>query len=79
LRGTQVERYGAVAQAFHWLIAALIFVMLGLGYYMEDLPEGSRKLELFGIDKSIGITTRCWPRSAWCGACSTHRRRCPPA
>jgi cytochrome b561 len=56
LQGTQVERYGAIAQAFHWLIAALIFTMLGLGYYMEDLPLGTRKLELYGIHKSIGIT-----------------------
>jgi cytochrome b561 len=53
---TQVIRYGAVAQTFHWLIAALIFVMLGLGYYMEDLPLGTRKLQLYGIHKSIGIT-----------------------
>jgi cytochrome b561 len=52
----QIERYGAVAQALHWLIAAMIFVMLGLGYYMEDLPLGTRKLELYGIHKSIGLT-----------------------
>lgn len=52
----QAARYGTVAQTFHWLIAALIFIMLGLGYYMEDLPLGTRKLELYGIHKSIGIT-----------------------
>jgi cytochrome b561 len=56
LSETQIERYGPVAQALHWLIAALIFVMLGLGYYMEDLPEGTGKLELYGLHKSIGIT-----------------------
>jgi cytochrome b561 len=56
LQDREVMRYGAIAQAFHWLIAGLIFVMLGLGYYMEDLPEGARKLEVFGIHKSIGIT-----------------------
>jgi cytochrome b561 len=56
LQAIQVERYGAVAQAFHWLIAALIFGMLGLGYYMEDLPLGIRKLELYNIHKSTGIT-----------------------
>ena len=42
----QIARYGPVAQALRWLIAAMIFVMLGLGYYMEDLPLGTRKLEL---------------------------------
>jgi cytochrome b561 len=56
LRHTDATRYGAIAQVFHWLIAVLIFVMLGLGYYMEDLPLGTRKLELYGIHKSIGIT-----------------------
>lgn len=53
---TQITRYGGVAQLFHWLIAALIFVMLGLGYYMEDLPLGTQKLELYGIHKSTGLT-----------------------
>ena len=53
---TDIKRYGAVAQAFHWLIAALVFIMLGLGYYMEDLPLGARKLELYQLHKSIGIT-----------------------
>jgi cytochrome b561 len=56
LQDKEVVRYGAVAQTLHWLIAAMIIVMLGLGYYMEDLPEGARKLELYGIHKSTGIT-----------------------
>lgn len=56
MTGTDATRYGAIAQAFHWLIAALIFVMLGLGYYMEDLPLGTRKLELYQTHKSIGLT-----------------------
>jgi cytochrome b561 len=56
VKETQLERYGGVAQAFHWLIAALILTMLGLGYYMEDLPLGTRKLEIYAVHKSIGIT-----------------------
>ncbi|MEM7023673.1 MAG: cytochrome b [Pseudomonadota bacterium] len=53
---TGIVRYGGVAQAFHWLIAALIFIMIALGYYMEDLPLGTRKLELYQLHKSIGIS-----------------------
>jgi cytochrome b561 len=49
-------RYGAVAQTFHWLIAVLVFVMFGLGWYMGDLPLGPRKLELYQLHKSIGAT-----------------------
>lgn len=52
----RIRRYGAVAQVFHWLIAALVLVMLALGNYMEDLPLGARKLELYQLHKSIGIT-----------------------
>jgi len=50
------QRYGAVAQTLHWLIAALIVVMFGLGWYMEPLPLGPRKFELYQIHKSLGLT-----------------------
>ena len=37
LRNDQ-DRYGAVAQTLHWLIAALVAAMFGLGWYMAGLP-----------------------------------------
>lgn len=49
-------RYGAVAQALHWLIAALIFVMFGLGWYMADLPLGQHKFDMYQLHKSLGVT-----------------------
>jgi cytochrome b561 len=49
-------RYGAVAQALHWLIAALVLVMFGLGWHMSGLPLGQRKFDLYQLHKSIGIT-----------------------
>jgi cytochrome b561 len=49
-------RYGAVAQALHWLIATLVVVMFGLGWYMTDLPLGQEKFDLYQLHKSIGIT-----------------------
>jgi cytochrome b561 len=49
-------RYGAVAQTLHWLIAALVFVMFGLGWYMSDLPLGQHKFDMYQLHKSIGIT-----------------------
>jgi cytochrome b561 len=54
--GNDEARYGIVAQALHWLIAALIIVMFGLGWYMSDLPLGQRKFELYQLHKSLGIT-----------------------
>ncbi len=50
------ERYGAVAQALHWLIALLIAAMFGLGWFMTSLPIGQQKFELYQLHKSLGIT-----------------------
>jgi cytochrome b561 len=50
------ERYGAVAQAFHWLIAALIVTQFVLANLALDLPIGAHKLALFARHKSVGMT-----------------------
>lgn len=55
LRNTP-ERYGLVAMTLHWLIALLIFGMIGLGWYMTGLPVGVRKIQLYQLHKSLGIT-----------------------
>jgi cytochrome b561 len=49
-------RYGAVAQAFHWVIVALIVTQFVLANLAEDLPVGARKLELLTRHKSFGMT-----------------------
>lgn len=50
------HRYGAIAQSFHWLIVALVFVQFGLGIYGAQLPLGIDKLITLARHKSIGIT-----------------------
>ena len=49
-------RYGAVAQAFHWLIAALIVTQFVLAQMQEHLPLGIHKLALLARHKSVGMT-----------------------
>jgi cytochrome b561 len=49
-------RYSAVAQGFHWLIAALIVVQFTLGWTAVDLPIGARKLARLDWHKSFGMT-----------------------
>lgn len=50
-------RYGIVAVMLHWLIAAAIIFMLGLGIYMTGLPTGSMaQFEYFQLHKSVGIS-----------------------
>jgi cytochrome b561 len=49
-------RYTAVAQVFHWLIAALIVTQFTLAYMADDLPIGAHKLALLARHKSFGMT-----------------------
>jgi cytochrome b561 len=49
-------RYTAVAQLFHWIIAALIVTQFTLAWTAEDLPLGVHKLALLARHKSFGMT-----------------------
>ncbi|HEY5263483.1 MAG TPA: cytochrome b [Steroidobacteraceae bacterium] len=49
-------RYSAVAQGFHWVIAALIVVQFTLAWTAVDLPLGVHKLALLARHKSFGMT-----------------------
>jgi cytochrome b561 len=49
-------RYTAVAQALHWIIAALIITQFVLASRAEDLPNGMHKLALLARHKSFGMT-----------------------
>jgi cytochrome b561 len=50
------SRYSAVAQAFHWIIAALIVTQFTLAWRADDLPLGMHKLALLARHKSFGMT-----------------------
>ena len=49
-------RYGGVAQALHWLVAALVLGQFGLGWTMSDLPLGQLRFDLYQIHQSLGLT-----------------------
>jgi cytochrome b561 len=49
-------RYTAVAQTFHWIIAALVVTQFTLAYLEHDLPIGAHKLALLARHKSFGMT-----------------------
>ncbi|MFC7302328.1 cytochrome b [Cognatiluteimonas weifangensis] len=48
-------RWGAVSQALHWLIVALILVMAYLGLSMTELPNTPVKVRVYALHKSIGL------------------------
>ena len=49
-------RYGGVAIALHWLLAALIAASLGVGLYMTGLPFSPLRLKLYSWHKWAGVT-----------------------
>jgi cytochrome b561 len=54
--GNTPRRWGAVSQALHWVIVALIITQFVLAGIADDLPLGMRKLAVLANHKSVGIT-----------------------
>jgi cytochrome b561 len=50
-----IESYGIVAQAFHWLVAALVLVQFGLGLFAASLPVSLARLQWLSRHKSLGL------------------------
>lgn len=49
-------RWNRFGMMLHWLIALLIISLATVGLLMDDLPNGSLKLNAFLLHKSTGIT-----------------------
>ncbi|MBL1142368.1 MAG: cytochrome b [Proteobacteria bacterium] len=53
----EIQRYNNTAILIHWLMAIMIFAMIGLGFYMVGLEKGSDERSwFFALHKSIGLT-----------------------
>lgn len=50
------DRWGPVSQLLHWLIALLVVVMATIGLLMVDMPNTPRKIEIYALHKSLGLT-----------------------
>lgn len=56
-RTIPAERYTAVAQAFHWLLALALIGIVVMGLAMAHAPLApATKFKLFQLHKSVGIT-----------------------
>lgn len=49
------EPYGIIAQAFHWLVAFLVLVQIGIGLYAANLPVSLARLQWLSHHKSLGL------------------------
>ena len=50
------DSYGAIAIAFHWLLALPIVGAFSVGLYMSDLPFSPQRLRLYNWHKWAGVT-----------------------
>lgn len=48
-------RYSPVAIVFHWTMAGLVFVQLGVGWWMGRLPVGGDKVAAYELHYAIGV------------------------
>lgn len=65
---SSIQRYDRVAITLHWLVAVGVFVLVGLGWYMVDIPKGGTSRSFFfNLHKSIGLTVGIivLVRAAW--------------
>ncbi len=64
------QRYGIVAILLHWLMAALLIMLIAIGLYMVTLPDAGfdrKKIELILFHKEYGMLALALVaiRSAW--------------
>jgi cytochrome b561 len=50
-----VAVYHPFPRTLHWLMAALIFVALGLGVWSTQLPRGAMRSDVLFVHKSFGV------------------------
>jgi len=66
LRNTE-HGYGSAARLLHWSVALLIIGLFFMGLWMEELPKGDFKGQVYGLHKSVGVlvTLLVAARLAW--------------
>ena len=62
-------RYTRTAALLHWVVAALVLGMIGLGWLMQEIPKDpvGPRVNAFNLHKSIGLTVLLLmlARAAW--------------
>ena len=56
LMGNDVERWGAVSIALHWLTFVLVLGIAIIGLLMTDMASSPLKIQVYGLHKSFGLT-----------------------
>ncbi|MGE3919928.1 MAG: cytochrome b [Gammaproteobacteria bacterium] len=48
--------YSSFSKFLHWTIFLLVAIMLGAGFFLDDIPHGAFRTFVITLHKSIGIT-----------------------
>lgn len=51
-----IDRWGPISQLLHWVIALMVITMATIGLLMVDMPNTPRKIEIYALHKSLGLT-----------------------
>ncbi|MDQ3286833.1 MAG: cytochrome b [Pseudomonadota bacterium] len=64
-----VDRWGRISQFLHWLMALAVIAMATIGLLMVDMANTPRKIEIYALHKSLGLTVLALVvlRLAWRG------------
>lgn len=59
LKNSSTE-YGLLSKTLHWVMAAMIITLIGVGIYMADLPKDTAEqkqyaFQFYGLHKSFGV------------------------
>jgi cytochrome b561 len=49
------DRYHPLSIGLHWLMAAIVIVLIAVGFVMDDLPQGGAKYAAFNTHKLFGV------------------------
>ncbi|WP_338621716.1 cytochrome b [Agarivorans sp. OAG1] len=49
------QRFGLFSKLIHWLMALLILSLIAIALYMDTLPRGPEKFELYDLHKGLGL------------------------
>jgi cytochrome b561 len=71
--------WGALMRLLHWVIALGVIGLLAVGWWMGDLPNGPRKIEIYKLHKSVGLTVLALMTLRIVLRLADRRRPTPPA
>lgn len=49
------KQFGLISKLIHWSMAVLFIAIIGIAWYMDELPRGAAKFEWMSLHKALGV------------------------